>query len=96
MTLYEFYISYIFTGKALLVSTTLSPLKAYLTTTSLCIEYPASESSIPFEIPYETPITFLSRYGIKITLVTDPIYISASMLTGAISIPVPEPDKLPF
>ena len=96
MTLYEFYISYLFTRKAILVSTTLQPLKAYLTKTSICIEYPASESSVPFEIPYETPISFLSRYGIKITLVTDPIYITASLLTGVISIPIPEPDELPF
>lgn len=96
MSIYDFYIAYIFTGKALLVSTNLNPLKTYLATSTICIEYPSAEGSVPFEIPYDAPINFLYRYGIKIALVTDPIYISASLLTGVISIPVPEPDDLPF
>ena len=96
MTLYEFYISYILTGKALLVSTSLQPLRTILTSTTIRIEYRTSANSGPFEIPHDTSINSLIRHGIKITLVTDPIYISASILTGVISIPVPEPDELPF
>jgi len=96
MTIYEFYTAYVLTGKALLVSTNLQPLKTYLNTNSLCIEYPSPEGSIPFEIPYDAPISYLIRNGLKIALITDPVYITASALTGAISIPVPEPDYLPF
>ena len=96
MSIYDFYIAYIFTGKALLVSANLNPLKTYLTTSAICIEYSSSEDSMPFEIPYDAPISYLMRYGFKIALVTDPIFISASTLTGVISIPVPEPDDLPF
>ena len=96
MSFYEFYISYILTGKALLVSTNLQPLRAYLNASTICIEYRTSACSGPFEIPYDIPINHLFRYGIKITLVTDPIYVEASILTGVISIPVTEPDDLPF
>ena len=96
MSFYEFYITYIITGKALLVSTSLQPLRTILTDTTVRIEYRTSANSGPFEIPHDIPINHLIRYGIKITLVTDPIYITASLLTGVISIPVPEPDKLPF
>lgn len=96
MSIYEFYISYILTGKALLLSANLTPLKTYLNDTVLCIEYTSSRDSVPFEIPHDRPLSFLSTYGIKITLVTDSVYISASLLTGVISIPVPEPDDLPF
>ena len=96
MTLYEFYITYIITGKALLVSTSLQPLRTILLATTIRIEYRTSANSGPFEIPHDIPINHLIRYGIKITLVTDPIYISAALLTGVISIPVPEPDDLPF
>ena len=96
MTLYEFYITYILTGKALLVSNSLQPLKTALTATTIRIEYMTSVNSVPFEIPHNIPINHLIRCGIKITLVTDHIYITASLLTGVISIPVPEPDDLPF
>ena len=96
MSFYEFYISYILTGKALLVSTNLQPLRSYLYDSTIRIEYRTSANSGPFEIPHDIPINSLIRYGIKITLVTDHIYITASLLTGVISIPVPEPDELPF
>ena len=96
MTLYEFYITYVLTAKAQLVSTNLQPLVTTLTSTTVRIEYRTSANSGPFEIPHDIPINHIIRYGIKITLVTDPIYISASILTGVISIPVPEPDDLPF
>lgn len=96
MTIYEFYREYVLTGKALLVSTNLQPLKTYLNTNSLCIEYTVSIGRVPFEIPHDSSINSLRSYGLKIALVTDPVYIVASALTGAISIPVPEPDALPF
>lgn len=96
MSFYEFYVSYILTGKALLVSTNLQPLRTYLNATTVCIEYRTTACSGPFEIPFDIPISQIIRYGIKITLITDPIYISASLLTGVISIPVAEPDDLPF
>ena len=96
MTIFEFYTTYVLTGKALLVSTNLQPLRTYLNASTVCIEYRTSACSGPFEIPYDIPINHLIRYGIKITLVTDPIYISAALLTGVISIPVPESDDLPF
>ena len=96
MTIYEFYTTYILTGKALLVSTNLQPLRAYLNASTVCIEYRTSANSGPFEIPHDIPISSLPHYGIKISLITDPVYITASVLTGVISIPVPEPDDLPF
>ena len=98
MSFYEFYITYIITGKALLVSTSLQPLRTILTATTIRIEYKTSANSGPLEVevPHDTSINSLIRYGIKITLVTDPIYITASVLTDVISIPVPEPDNLPF
>lgn len=95
MTLYEFYITYILTGKALLVSTNLQPLITTLMATTVRIEYRAPANG-RIEIPHDIPINSLISYGIKITLVTDHIYITASLLTGVISIPVPEPDELPF
>ena len=96
MSIYEFYITYVRTCKALLVSTTLQPLKTRLSTSALCIEYTSSIGSVPIEIPLDSPISSLPGYGIKISLITDPVYITASVLTGVISIPVPEPDDLPF
>lgn len=96
MTIYEFYITYVRTGKALLVSTTLQPLKTRLSASALCVDYMSSIGSVPFEIPFDRPLIFLPRYGIKISLITAPIFVEASTLTGVISIPVPEPDDLPF
>lgn len=96
MSIYEFYITYVRTGKALLVTTHLRPLKTRLSTSTLCVEYTSSIGSVPFEIPFDIPISFLPRHGIKISLVVDPIYITASTLTDVISIPVPIPDDLPF
>ena len=96
MSIYEFYISYILTGKALLVSIHFHPVKAKLNFSTISIEYTTAANSRHYEISHEMHINDLSRYGIKITLVTDPIYITASSLTGVISIPVPEPEELPF
>ena len=97
MSFYEFYVTYILPGKALLVSAYLHPLKAHLNGTTIIIEYRYSVNSGPsYEISHDIPINHLIRYGIKIALVTDPVCISASLLTDVISIPVPEPDELPF
>ena len=96
MTIYEFYITYVRTGKALLVSTTLQPLKTRLSSSTLCVDYMSSIGSVPFEIPFDRPISSLPQHGIKIALIAAPIFVDASTLTGVISIPVPEPDDLPF
>ena len=96
MSFYEFYISYILTGKALLVSTNLQPLRTYLNSSNICLESEPSANRTTVTIPYDKPISSLPHYGIKISLITDPVYITASALTGVISIPVTEPDDLPF
>lgn len=97
MTIYEFYTAYVITGKAqLLTSINLHALKTYLNTTALCIEFKSSIGGTAYEIPFDVSINSLPLYGIKISLVVDPIFITASMLTDVISIPVPIPDDLPF
>ena len=97
MTVYEFFTSYILTGKAIfLTTTTLRPLRTYLNSSNICLESEPSANRTTVAIPYAKPISSLPHYGIKISLITDPVYITASVLTGVISIPVPEPDELPF
>ena len=97
MTIYEFYTTYILTGKAIfLTATSLRPLSAYRNSSNICLEYEPSANRATIAIPYDKPISSLPHYGIKISLITDPVYITASTLTGVISIPVPEPDDLPF
>ena len=96
MSIYEFYETYILTGKAVFLSANRSPLRAYLTASNICLEAPPSTRRTTVAIPYDKPISVLPHYGIKISLVVDPIHISASILTGVISIPVQEPDELPF
>ena len=97
MTLYEFYTSYILTGKAtFLTASTLRPLRAYRNSPNICLKSEPSANRTTVAIPYDKPISSLPHYGIKISLITDPVYITASTLTGVISIPVPEPDDLPF
>ena len=97
MTIYEFYTSYILTGKAMfLTASTLRPLRAYRNSPNICLKSEPSANRTTVAIPYDKPISVLPHYGIKISLITDPVYITASVLTGVISIPVPEPDDLPF
>ena len=96
MTIYEFYVTYILTHKAIFVSTSMAPLRAAINGETLHIYYRLNINKPSVEIPYNQPITSLSMYGIKLFLLTDPMYISASLLTGVISIPIPEPDDLPF
>lgn len=97
MTIYEFYTTYVLTGNAQFVtSTNLRPLETYLNASSLCVEYKSSIGNTAYEIPFDNPISSLPLFGIKISLVVDPIFITASTLTDVISIPVPIPDDLPF
>ena len=97
MTIYEFITAYILTGKAVfLTATTLRPLRTYLNSSNICLESEPTANRTTVAIPYDKPISSLPHYGIKISLITDPVYITASVLTGVISIPVPEPDDLPF
>ena len=97
MTIYEFYTTYVLTGNARFLSaTTLRPLRTYLNSSIICLESEPSAKRTTVAIPYDKPISSLPHYGIKIALITDPVYISASTLTGVISIPVPMPDDLPF
>ena len=97
MTIYEFFTTYILTGKAtFLTASTLRPLRTYRNSSNICLESEPSANRTTVAIPYDNPISVLPHYGIKISLITDPVYITASTLTGVISIPVPEPDDLPF
>ena len=97
MTIYEFYTTYILTGKAIfLTATSLRPLRTYRNTSLICLESEPSANRATITIPYDKPISSLPHYGIKISLITDPVYITASVLTGVISIPLPIPDDLPF
>ena len=97
MTIFEFYTTYVLTGKAMfLTASTLRPLRAYRNSPNICLKSEPSANRTTVVIPYDKPISVLPHYGIKISLITDPVYITASVLTGVISIPVPEPDDLPF
>ena len=97
MTIYEFFTAYILTGKAMfLTASTLRPLRTYRNSSIICLESEPSAKRTTIAIPYDKPISSLPQYGIKIALITDPIFVEASTLTGVISIPVPEPDDLPF
>ena len=97
MSIFEFYTTYVLAGKArFLAAKSLRPLRAYLNTSNICLEYEPSANRTTVAIPCDKPISSIPHYGIKIALVVDPIYITASVLTDVISIPVPEPDDLPF
>lgn len=98
MTIYEFYMNYILTRKAVFLSTKYYPLNALILGANLLLKYKDSIGNSPIEIVIEhnLSITDLRAYGIKIALITDTVFIDASTLTGVISIPVSEPDNLPF
>lgn len=96
MTVYEFYTSYILTGKAVFLSTNLAPLSVSTHGANLRLDCRSSAIELLLYIPWNQPITCLSKQDIKIFFLIDPIFVEASMLTGVISIPVPEPDDLPF
>lgn len=96
MTIYEFYKEYILTRKAKLETQFRNSLDVSIYNDSVLINHTPPSTSSALEISYEEPVTCLAKYGIKILLVVDPVFLAASTLTGVISIPVPEPDELPF
>ena len=96
MTIYEFYTEYIFTRKAMLITDFRTPLNVSISNGSVCIHHTPPRTRSPIKLSYEEPVTCLPNYGIRILLVVDPVFLAASTLTGVISIPVPEPDDLPF
>lgn len=96
MTIYEFYIQYVLTRKATLVSTYRTPLNVSVSNGSVWINHIAPTTSSPIKISYEEPVTCLASFDIEILLCVDPVFLAASTLTGVISIPVPIPDELPF
>lgn len=96
MTIFEFYIEYLLTRKAKLISHFHHPLDVSISNGYVYINHIRAADSSPIKIPYEDAVTCLSNYPIKILLAIDPVFLAASALTGIISIPVPEPDALPF
>lgn len=96
MTIYEFYIEYIITCKAKLETHFRTPLDVSISKGNVYINHTPLTTSSPIKISYTEPVTCLSNYGIRILLAIDPVFLAASALTGVISIPVPDPDDLPF
>ena len=96
MTIYEFYTAYLLTHKARLETHFRTSLDVSIRNDSVCINHTPHRARSPIKISYEAPITCLASYGIRILLVVDPVFLAASSLTGVISIPVPEPDEVPF
>ena len=96
MTIFEFYKEYILTRKARLETQFRTSLDVSICNDSVWINHTPSRTRPPLKISYEEPVTCLPNYGIRILLDVDPVFLAASTLTGVISIPVPEPDKLPF
>ena len=96
MTIYEFYTAYILTHKARLETQFRTSVDVSIRNDSIWINHTPPRTRSPIKISYEAPVTCLTHYGIRILLVVDPVFLAASTLTGIISIPVPEPDELPF
>ena len=96
MTIYEFYVEYLLTHKAKLISHFHHPLDVSISNGYVYINHVLAADNSPIKIPCEDSVTCLSNYPIKILLAIDPVFLAASTLTGVISIPVPEADDLPF
>ena len=96
MTILEFYKTYILTRKAYLMDYHGTVVKPVTRKQYLHLEFDPQIGRAPMNINHSKSIEVLSRVGIQIVLITHPIYLTASALTGVISIPVPEPDELPF
>ena len=96
MTIYEFFQEYILTRKAKLETQFRTSLDVSIHNDSVWINHTPPRTRQPLKISYAEPVTCLTNYGIRILLVVDPVFLAASTLTGVISIPVPEPDELPF
>ena len=96
MTIFEFYMSYILTRKALLIDNYGNVINAKTRKEFLHLIFDSKTGRGPLNINHSESIDIFSRLGIRITIIVKPIFVEASMLTGVISIPVPEPDDLPF
>ena len=96
MTIFEFYMSYILTRKALLIDHYGNVINAKTRKEYLHLIFDSKAGRGPLNVQHSESIDMFSRLGIRITIIVNPIFITASMLTGVISIPVPEPDDLPF
>ena len=96
MTIFEFYMSYMLTRKALLIDHYGNVINAKTRKEFLHLIFDRKTGRGPLNVPHSESIDMFSRLGIRITIIVKPIFITASMLTGVISIPVPEPDDLPF
>ena len=96
MTIFEFYMSYVLTRKALLIDHYGNVINAKTRKEFLHLIFDSKTGRGPLNIRHDESIDILTRLGIRITITVKPVFISASVLTGVISIPVPEPDDLPF
>ena len=96
MTIYEFYMSYVLIHKALLIDHYGNVINAKTRKEFLHLIFDSKTGRGPLNINHSESIDMFSRLGIRITIVVKPIFITASTLTDVISIPVPEPDELPF
>ena len=96
MTIFEFYMSYILTHKALLIDHYGNVINTTTRKEFLHLIFDRKSGRGPLNVPHSESINMFSRLGIRITIIVKPIFVEASMLTGVISIPAPEPDNLPF
>ena len=96
MTIFEFYMSYVITRKALLIDHYGNVINVKTRKEFLHLIFDRKSGRGPLNVPHSESIDVFSRLGIRITIIVKPIFVEASMLTGVISIPVPEPDDLPF
>lgn len=96
MTIFEFYMSYVLTRKALLIDPCGNVINAKTRKEFLHLIFDRKTGRGPLNVPHSESIDMFSRLGVHITITVKPIFITASTLTGVISIPVPEPDDIPF
>ena len=96
MTIYEFYRSYVLIHKALLIDNYGNVINAKTRKEFLHLIFDSKTGRGPLNIQHGESIDMFPRLGIRITILVSPIFITASTLTGVISIPAPEPDDLPF
>jgi hypothetical protein len=88
--------SYILTRNALLIDLSGNVINAKRRKEFLHLIFDSKTGKGPLNINHSESIDMFSQLGIRITIIVKPIFITASTLTGVISIPVPEPDELPF
>ena len=96
MTIFEFYMSYILTRNALLIDHYGNVINAKTRKEFLHLTFDSKTGKGPLNINHSESIDMFSQLSIRITIIVKPIFITASTLTDVISIPVPEPDELPF